>query len=103
MVQILPRIGRRDMARPLCLVGAPTSMGAHAPGQEKAPRALRDAGIAERLTEAGLEVIDGGDGPIRRWRPDKENRFAQNLSAVVEAARETAQRVRRFADGGGVT
>jgi arginase len=91
------------MPRPLCLVGAPTSMGAHAPGQEKAPRALRDAGIAERLTEAGLEVIDGGDGPIRRWRPDKENRFAQNLSAVVEAARETAQRVRRFADGGGVT
>lgn len=82
------------MARPLFVLGAPTSMGAHAPGQEKAPGALRDAGIVEKLVAAGLEVVDGGDAPVRRWHPDKENPFAQNLSAVVAAAAETAERVR---------
>src|SRR3712207_9494208 len=90
------------MARPLSLIGAPTSMGAHAPGQEKAPAALREAGIAKRLSDVGFEVADHGDGRVRRWRPDKENRFAQNLGSVVEAARETAGRVRRSVAAGEV-
>lgn len=91
------------MARPLGLIGAPTSMGAHAPGQEKGPRALRGAGIAERLAASGVEVVDHGDGRVRRWRPDKENRFSQNVAAVAEAASEAAGRVRRSAGAGEVT
>ena len=31
------------------LIGVPSSAGAHWPGQEKAPGALREAGLVERL------------------------------------------------------
>lgn len=82
------------MRRPIGLIGAPSSAGAYAPGQEKAPRALRDAGLIERLTRAGIAVTDHGDMPVRRWRPDHDNRFAQNLPAVVESARGVERRVR---------
>ena len=75
------------------LIGVPTSMGAFAPGQEKAPAALRAAGLVERLTAAGLDILDTGDGPVRRWRPDPANRTAQNADAVAAVARATAGRV----------
>ena len=58
------------MAKPLALIGVPTSAGAFAPGQEQAPEALRAAGLVERLERAGIQVTDYGDGPIWRWRPD---------------------------------
>jgi arginase len=81
------------MARTVSLIGVPTSAGAFAPGQEQAPAALREAGLVERLREAGVEVDDRGDGPPWRWRPDREERRAQNLGKVVEIVRETADRV----------
>lgn len=90
------------MVRKLGLIGAPTSMGAFAPGQEKAPGALRKAGLVDLMADAGLEVIDHGDGPIRRWQPDKKSPTAQNLDAVVEVARETANRVGRSVEAGEV-
>ena len=61
-------------------------MGAHAPGQEQAPRALRDAGIAAGLT-------DLGDTTLRCWAPDRKHRRAQNAAAVAEAAGELAAKV----------
>jgi arginase len=82
------------MTKTLGLVGVPTSMGAFAPGQEKSPRELRAADLLGRFSDAGVEMADHGDaGKVRRWRPDKGNRRAQNLPAVVEVAEETAQRV----------
>jgi arginase len=69
------------------LLGAPTSLGAFAPGQEHAPRALREAG----LDRAGL--TDLGDLPLRRWAPDRASRRAQNADAVAEYAAELAARV----------
>lgn len=69
-------------------------MGAFAPGQEKAPAALREAGLVDLLRDAGVVVNDRGDSPVRRFRPDRERRFAQNLPQVVEVVRETAERVR---------
>ena len=82
------------MAKKVGLIGVPTSMGAFAPGQEKGPEALRAADLVGRLSRAGVEVTDLGDGGgVRRWRPDKGNRRAQNLPEVVEVARETAERV----------
>jgi arginase len=65
-------------------------MGAHAPGQETAPAALRRAGLVERLPDA----VDLGDTALRRWAPDREHRRAQNAAGVVDAAREVAERVR---------
>lgn len=71
-------------------------MGAHAPGQERAPSALRAAGLLERLPDA----VDLGDATLRRWTPDREQRRAQNAAAVVAAAGEVRDLVRRaLADG----
>jgi arginase len=67
------------------LIGAPTSLGAFAPGQEQAPRALREAGLRADA--------DFGDIALRRWRPDREHRRAQNAAGVAQAAREVAERV----------
>jgi arginase len=82
------------------LIGVPTSMGAFAPGQEKGPRALREAGLVGHLSRGGLRVEEHGDGRIRRWRPDRTNRHAQNAAAVAEVARETAGRVGEAARAG---
>jgi arginase len=70
----------------LGLLGVPTSMASFAPGQEKAPRALRDAGIIDALTSAGVDVEDYGDLPLRRWAPDRMNTRAQNVAAVIDDA-----------------
>ena len=91
------------MSRPLGLIGVPTSAGAFAPGQEQAPRALRDAGLVESLHRAGVVVRDHGDRETWRWRPDRDNRRAQNLSTVVEIVRDTARRVAEVAGAGEVT
>jgi arginase len=89
------------VAKTVGLIGVPTSMGAFAPGQEKGPQALRDADLPGRLSRAGAEVEDHGDAVrVRRWRPDKGNRRAQNAPAVAEVARETAARVRDAAEAG---
>lgn len=79
--------------QPLALIGVPTSAGAFAPGQERAPGALRDAGLLELLRDAGIDVRDRGDCEVWRWRPDRENPHAQNLGAVVEIVQDTARRV----------
>jgi arginase len=78
----------------LTLIGVPSSMAAFAPGQEKAPAALRAAGLADLLRDCGVAVNDRGDSAVRRWAPDPERPYAQNLPAVIDAVRETAGRVR---------
>jgi arginase len=82
-----------SMTRWFELIGVPSSIGAHWPGQEKAPRALREAGLVEYLEEAGLRVTDRGDLPATRFRPDLGRRHPQNLAAVVDVARSVADRV----------
>jgi arginase len=77
--------------RPLAVLGVPSSAGAYAAGQERAPEALRGAGLVERLDGAR----DLGDGPLVGWRPDREQRLAQNAGLVVRTVRETAERVRQ--------
>ncbi len=82
------------MARPLGVIGVPSSAGAYAPGQEQAPRALRAAGLVTGLEAAGVEVVDHGDAPVWRWTPDRAHRRAQNAEAVAQCAAATAERVR---------
>jgi arginase len=74
------------MRERIALIDAPSSAGAYSPGQEKAPRALRRAGLVERLREPGIEVEECGSAGAFRWRPDREQPRAQNLGAAVEAA-----------------
>jgi arginase len=84
------------MTRDVALIGVPSGAGACGVGQHGTPAALRAAGLAERLADAGMAVSDLGDSPPWPWRPDRTNRRAQNLGAVVEQVRTTAKRV---ADG----
>jgi arginase len=88
------------MTRVLGVIGVPSSAGAYAPGQERAPRALRSAGLLAALERAGIAVVDHGDAEVWRWRPDREQPQAQNLAAVVACAKETAGRVRSALDAG---
>ena len=81
------------MPHPLAIIGAPSSAGAYAPGQEKAPHALRAAGLIEKLRGHGLAVEDRGDVPGFRWRADPDNPRAMNVDAVARVARATAVHV----------
>ena len=87
----------------LTVIGAPSSAGAYAPGQERAPSALREIGLLESLRARGVAVRDAGDTPAFRWRIDEENRRAMNAAAVAEIATASAQRVAdALAQGGPV-
>ena len=77
----------------LGVIGVPSSAGAHGPGQEKAPGALRKAGLLGALREAGVEVEDLGDLPVTRFQPDQANRKQQSRSRVIKVAHQVADRV----------
>ena len=77
------------MSRQWSLIGAPSSAGAHTPGVEKAPAALRAAGLARSLGY----VTDLGDVPGFRWRPDPSRPTAQNAPVVARVARDLAAAV----------
>ena len=77
----------------LGLIGVPSSAGAHGPGQEKAPIALREVGLLGALREAGLEIEDLGDLPVARFEPDARNRNQQSLAQVVAVAEGVAAAV----------
>ncbi len=85
-------IRRSNEVRPrqVAVIGAPSSAASYSPGQEKAPAALRAAGLLDRLASAGYTVRDGGQGPSFRWQPDAANPRAQNLGwareSIVHAA-----------------
>lgn len=70
------------------LVDYPSSAAAYCVGVEQAPAALREAGLVERLEDAGHVVRHVDRLPARRWRPDHESPRAQNLDEEVAALRE---------------
>jgi arginase len=86
--------------RQLALIGAPTSAGAFAAGQEGAPAALRAAGLLDALSDAGVDVVDLGDVSGFRWRPDRKSPRAMNATTVARVARDVAERVRGAREGG---
>ena len=67
----------------IALIGACSSAAAFRAGTEKAPAALRAAGLVEKLTDAGFAVNDMGDCPPRLFADDEEHRRARNLPAIV--------------------
>lgn len=81
------------MSRVVSLIGAPSSAGAYAPGQEKAPAAFRKHGLLSALRQAGCVIADRGDVPGFRWRPDLARPKAMNLEAVARTAGALADRV----------
>ena len=83
------------MPRRLSIIGAPSSAGAYAPGQEKAPAAFRRAGLRAALEAAGITVSDKGDSPLFRWRPDPARLETMNLAEVRKTALHVADEVAR--------
>ena len=57
------------MPNRLVIIGAPSSAGAYAPGQEKAPAALRATGLLEFLSAAAsrLTIVETFPGFVGVW------------------------------------
>lgn len=88
------------MSRRWSVLGAPSSAGAHTPGLEQGPAALRAAGLVNDLRAGGLDVDDRGDVPGFRWRPDPGRTNGQNAPAVAAVAEDVAAGVAAIlADG----
>jgi arginase len=79
--------------RLLNMIGAATSAGAYAPGQERAPAAFRRHGLAAALASRGRIIRDRGDVASFRWRPDPSRSQAMNLEAVRHACELVASAV----------
>lgn len=77
----------------IALIGAPSSAAAFASGHERAPAALRAAGLAERLTAAGFAVTDFGDCAPQLFADDDDHPRARNLSAIVAGLNDLRPRV----------
>ena len=76
----------------IALIGAPSSAAAFLAGSEKAPAALRAAGLVERLQNAGYEIADCGDCAPRLFADDEEHKRARNLPEIVAGLNELKTR-----------
>lgn len=77
----------------VALIGVPSSAGARQPGQEQAPKCLREAGLVQRLVSRGIDVLDLGDLTEVCFRPDPENPKNQNIALVLKVLEEVADSV----------
>ena len=77
----------------IALLGAPTSAAALSRGHERAPAALRAAGLIERLRSIGYEVTDHGDDPVQLSEADSDSPRARNLPRIVKSLEALRPRV----------
>jgi arginase len=79
----------------LTLLGVPSSSGARNTGTEKAPGAIRHAGLVHSLQATGHDVRDAGDQPESPYVPDDDpsHRKLKNLQGVIDVVRTLAGRV----------
>ena len=76
----------------IALIGAPSSAAAFGAGSEKAPAALRAAGLIEKLRSIGYEVTDLGDCAPRLYADDEEHKRARNLPEIVASLNDLKPR-----------
>ena len=86
----------------IALIGAPSSAAGFAPGTEKAPAALRAAGLIEKLQSAGYEVIDFGDCHPRLFAEDDEHKRARNIPETVAGLHDLKPRAELAIKSGGL-
>ena len=84
----------------IALIGAPTSAAAFGPGSEKAPAALRAAGLVEKLQSVGYEVTDLGDCALRMFADDEEHKRARNLPEIVAGLNDLKPRAEQAIKSG---
>jgi arginase len=75
--------------------GVPTAAGARAEGGERAPYALREAGLLEALGTTGARVVNLSDLSLFPFRADEEHPHARNASVVACAVRAAADEMTR--------
>jgi arginase len=78
------------------LLGVPSSAGAHYPGQEKTPAALRGAGLQDRLKEAGISIVEYDDLPLVRCRVDPISNHDESVKDVQTVVRRLADCVEKI-------
>jgi len=86
----------------IVLLGAATSAAALRPGSERAPEALRAAGIADRLKAAGFHVFDHGNTSTYVSQQDDEHPRAKNVNAILKLLNELRPRVEVAVKSGGL-
>ena len=84
---------RAGASSPWGIVGAPSSAAAHWAGIEKAPAALRAAGLVDALSDGSAAVMDFGDQQVARWTARRTGNGANNVDAVRAVLDETRQRI----------
>jgi arginase len=84
----------------IALIGAPSSAAAFSPGSEKAPAALRAAGLIEKLKDIGYEVTDFGDCAPQVFAEDDEHKRARNLPAIVASLHDLKPRAEQAVKSG---
>jgi arginase len=86
----------------IALIGAPSSAAAFGPGSEKAPAAIRAAGLVDRLQSIGYEVVDFGDCAPRQFADDDEHKRARNIPQIVAGLNDLKPRAELAAKTGGL-
>lgn len=79
-------------ARGWQVVGVPSSAAAHTRGLERAPAALRAAGLLDSMRGAGLDVQDDGDLPEAVWRPHRRPGEPNDIERVADGVQEVRRR-----------
>jgi arginase len=86
----------------IALISAPSSAAGFAPGTEKAPAALRAAGLIEKLQSIGYEVTDFGECAPRLFADDDEHKRARNISEIVASLNDLKPRAELAVKSGGL-
>jgi arginase len=94
------KIARQE--KNIALLGAPVSAAALTAGHERAPAALREAGLVRRLTEAGFTITDYGDCARRIFVSDEEHPRARNVAQVLATLEELRPKVEVAIKSGGL-
>ncbi len=77
----------------IAVLGCPSSAAALRLGHERAPQALRAAGLLDRLTATGFEVVDHGDSLEQLFQLDDEHPRARNIPSVLKSLNDLRPRV----------
>jgi arginase len=79
----------------IAVFGVPTAAGARASGLERAPFALREAGLLEALRTRGARVANLSDLSLFPYRADDTHPQARNAEVVACAVRAAADEMTR--------
>ena len=85
------------------ILGVPMDLGQRRRGVDMGPSALRYAGLQQRLSRLGAQVVDSGNVAVpvvEEVSPDPEDGRAHNARAISKVCRDVHAHVRRALDAG---